>query len=208
MSLQNWTKSFTNILKQWEYGNKIKERWNYLSWHFSLHLSSSTLFAYEKFRTLINFRVFSVFVMRKIFCALKNCFSIFTMQLIPSWKKEKNSLEKPEKCIINNMKIDFTWKVFRLLEFVEDEHKNQGTFICSAGKKFEASAIMFLSKKEKEMSSGEQSFHNLYDFFLPLLHQQKLQLEKLVLFRWHSEKGEKKDFRALWTKTQESVSEF
>lgn len=32
--------------------------------------------------------------------------------------------------------------------------------------KFEASAIMFFEgKRKKEMSSGEQSFHNLYEFF-------------------------------------------
>ena len=32
---------------------------------------------------------------------------------------------------------------------------------------------MFLSKKEKEMSSGEQNFHNLFDFFFCLRYTNK-----------------------------------
>lgn len=95
------------------------------------------------------------------------------MQLFSLWRERNFSARKTWKCIINNKKIDFSWKVFPSFASKTNTKTKMELLYLQCKKEVWSFSNYVFERKEKEMSSGEQSFHNLYEFFLPVLHQQK-----------------------------------
>lgn len=109
--------------------------------------------------------------MRKILSALKNCFPILQSNFFSFAVKLKIS-EKPAKCIINNRKIDSSWKLFpNFFSFRANQTENKnGTLLARKRKekKFEASLLQQLCFRGKKVRNVVRwaEFHNLYEFLL------------------------------------------
>lgn len=193
---------------------RLKKKVNLFDLTFSaafLCFSSSSFL--KQFGAIINFSIFrsfcdaeNIFRFEKLFFNFYNAtFSLSCTMEAKFFAPRKNL----KKCIINNMKIDFSWKVFLLLEANKQEWRKKNKIkmeLLLARRRSKRSLklrqLCFWEgseqeKTEEEMSSGELSFYNLYEFF----HQQqrgRLQLGKL--FRWHLQR--KKGFHVLYGKEQ------